>query len=123
MKKIIPLFIFLSLFLVACGGDKPPEPATYDISGTWEYTMTVEGSEDIYDSGTINFTGKPASGEYTEINFYEIEYTGTYLVTKISVMLNGDTEVQGSFTDPTHLIGAWGDDETNGRWAAVKIEE
>lgn len=40
MKKLIPILMFLSLFLVACGrGEKTPEPATYDIRGTWEYAI------------------------------------------------------------------------------------
>ncbi|MBT3322373.1 MAG: hypothetical protein HN392_08830 [Anaerolineae bacterium] len=123
MKKLIFILISLSLLLTACGKESPPEPASFDITGTWEYTMTTEGSEDIYDSGTITFTGNPDTGEYIELNFYEIEYTGTYLVTKISVILAGDTEIQGSFTNENHMIGAWGDDDTNGRWEATRITE
>ena len=123
-KTILFLLIILALFsLVGCGKDKPLKPANFDISGSWEYTMTTEGSEDIYDSGTITFTGTPEAGEYTLLNIYEVEYTGTYKVTKISIMLSGDTEVQGSFVDANHIIGTWGDDATNGRWTAVRLTE
>lgn len=123
MKKLIPLFILFSLLLTACGGSEEMAPATYDITGTWEYTMSeLDHQDTIYDTGTITFVGDLGAGEYSLINFYEIEYTGTYIVSKIQFLFTGQdgSLIQGSFTDPTHLIGGWETEETGGLWTAVK---
>jgi len=124
MKKIILLLVLLTLLLTGCGG-KSDElyPPTYTIAGEWEYTMSKLDQQDtVYDSGTITFTGSPAEGTYTLVNFYDIEYSGTYVVSNIAFSLEGadGLVVQGSFPEPGHLFGTWESDDAGGLWTAVQ---
>ena len=128
MKKLFLLMILSILFLSGCGSKKPLT-AEYDITGTWEYTMSELDQQDtVYDTGTITFTGTPTEGTYTLVNYYEIEYSGSYIVNKVVFGLDGGEEfrVKGSFPDADHLFGTWesGDSReiggTGGLWTAVR---
>lgn len=129
MKKITPLFILIalllsSLLLSGCN-TKNDElyPPTYAITGEWQYTMSELDQQDtVYDTGTITFTGTASEGTYVLRNFYEIEYSGTYVVSNIAFSLEGEDGliVQGSFPEPGHLFGSWESDGTGGLWTAVR---
>lgn len=122
MKKIGPLLFLVALLSIAgCTAQpaKNTEPAAYDILGTWEYTLTTpDGNE--YDTGTMEFTGDSNQGNWTQLNFYDIEYTGTYTVSGDSISLAGDATWQGHFIDSTHISGQWQNNEASGEWTAVK---
>ena len=127
MKKLIPLFILIalllsSLLLSGCGS-KSDElyPPTYTIVGTWEYRMSELDQQDTdYDTGTITFAGTASEGTYTLINYYGVEYSGTYVVSNIAFSLEGEDGlvVQGSFPEPGALFGTWESDDTGGLWTA-----
>ena len=124
MKKLILLTLLLTLLLTGCGGkDDELYPPTYDITGTWTYRMSELDQQDtVYDEGTIIFSGTPTEGTYTLTNYYDIEYTGTYVVSNIAFSLYGDDGliVQGSFPEPGALFGTWEleDESTGGLWTA-----
>ncbi len=84
----------------------------------------IDENENTYDSGTITFTGNAASGTYTEMNFYDVAYEGTYTVTGQTVKLAGDETWSGAFKNATHLHGIWKhpDDGESGFWEAQKIK-
>jgi len=89
--------IALSVVLCACGSDddssSPSSSATYDLSGTWNYSMTQtlnsEGSLDPEQQGQLVLTqngdlftidvgdGEPENGTITG-NHYVIEYSESY---------------------------------------------
>ncbi|MBI3168595.1 MAG: hypothetical protein HYZ22_08965 [Chloroflexi bacterium] len=122
MKKIRPLLVLIALLSIASCTAQPAkntEPAAYDILGKWEYTLTTpDGNE--YDNGTMEFTGTSDQGNWTQLNFYNVEYTGTYSVTGDAISLVGDATWQGHFVDTTHMSGEWQNNEASGEWTAVK---
>lgn len=123
MKKIASLLVLVVLFfVVGCAPQNTPSPeasATFDVVGEWEYTMT-KSDGNTYDNGTIRFTGSSTQGEWTLVNFYEVEYTGTYTVSGDVISLTGDETRQGRFTDGSHIGGTWQKDDANGTWSASK---
>lgn len=134
MKKSLLFTLMLSVCLLAfisCGGsignNEPtpsPAPSQYSILGAWTYTMMAESEGDPYeyDSGTITFAGNQNSGTYTQLNFYDIEYTGDYTVSGDQVTITGAQTWTGTFTDATHLSGTWeaADHSAEGTWTATK---
>jgi hypothetical protein len=123
MKKIVFALILTTLFSIA-GCTTNPEtntgaPAMYDITGEWEYTLTTPDGN-VYDDGTIEFRGTPNQGDWTQLNFYNIEYTGTYTVSGDALSLAGDATWQGHFVDAAHLSGSWQNNEASGEWTAIK---
>jgi uncharacterized membrane protein YciS (DUF1049 family) len=124
MKKIIFLTLLLALLLVGCGAKNDELfPATYDITGTWEYRMSeLDQQATVYDSGTITLTGTVDEGTYIRVDANGNETTGTYIVSNIAFSFYGDDEliVQGSFPEPGALFGSWEwqDESTGGLWTA-----
>jgi len=123
MNKILTLFVFIVLFSSAGCTAKPEtgagKSATYDIAGNWEYTLTTPDGN-VYDDGTLEFTGTLSQGDWTQFNYYEIEYSGTYTVNGDRISLAGDETWQGRFVDATHITGRWQNDEAGGDWTAVR---
>jgi hypothetical protein len=123
MNKIPSLLIVAVLFLVVgCAPQNAPsaEPsAMFDVVGEWDYTMTNSDGNN-YDDGTIKFTGTATQGEWTLVNFYEVEYTGSYTVSGDGISLTGDETWQGRFVDGSHISGTWQKDDANGTWSAVR---
>ena len=119
MKKAFLLLVLLiSILLVGCGGE-PSEPALYDITGTWTYTL-LSSEGNTYDAGTITFTGKPESGTFTEINLYDIEYEGEYTVNGAAVTVTNGETWEGTFTDSDHIEGDWENEEASGTFTLVR---
>ena len=122
MKRVGCLFVLIVLLSVVGCSSKPEitvEAPLYNIAGNWEYTLTASDGN-VYDNGTIEFTGTPNQGNWTLQNFYDIEYSGTYTVSGNTVSLVGDEVRQGSFVDDTHITGEWENEEANGEWTAVR---
>ena len=130
-KPLICLLIISAVSVLAgsgCGrpsdGNEPVSPETpeYSILGTWAYELLIEGDSGSYDSGTITFKGSDAAGNYVQVDFYDIEYVGDYIVRGVSVEITGPQEWAGSFTDATHMSGSWEslDDAHTGTWTATK---
>jgi len=126
MKKLIPLFILLSILLTAtaCGGYEPPPPATFDVNGAWEFRMSERDQQDItYDTGTITFTGEPDGGEFTLISDNGLEIEGIYIVSGIAFSLETDQDfvIQGSFPNEDNLFGSWEvNRDIGGLWTAKR---
>jgi hypothetical protein len=123
MKKIRSLLVLIALLsAVGCTvkfDANEITPAAHNIVGEWEYTLTASDGN-VYDNGTIEFTGDPNQGNWTLLNFYKIEYSGTYTVNGNTISLVGDENRDGSFVDATHITGQWQNDEADGEWTAVK---
>ena len=110
MKKLIHLLILFTLLLTGCGGDKVPPPATFDVTGTWEFRMSEHDKQAIdYDTGTITFTGEPNGGEFTLLSDNGLEISGIYIVSGIAFSFETDQDfvIQGSFPDEDNLFGSW----------------
>ena len=133
MRKTLTFAIFVSIGLLlvfACNGiSERNEPATlaapqYSILGTWNYTLIaeLEGSSYEYDSGTIAFDGTETSGTFTQTDFYETEYQGTYAVDGKDMTITGSQIWTGAFTDATSMSGTWNsvEDGESGTWTATK---
>jgi len=121
MKKIKSLLVLIALLSIAGCTSKPKnvEPAAHNIIGKWEYTLTTpDGNE--YDNGTMEFIGNSDQGTWTQLNFYNIEYSGTYTVSGDAISLAGDATWQARFADETHINGQWQNNEASGEWTAVK---
>lgn len=117
MKHTLLITLIL-LLLAACAA--PPEAAApqFDIRGEWKYTMTSSDGN-LYDEGTITFSGQPQAGTYQQLNFYEIAYEGGYVVNGASVRLGGHETWEGAFTDADTLSGNWvRDDGSTGTFTA-----
>jgi len=119
MKRVIVLIVLLSVVGCSSKPEITVEAPLYNIAGNWEYTLTASDGN-VYDNGTIEFTGTPNQGNWTLQNFYDIEYSGTYTVSGNTVSLVGDEVRQGSFVDDTHITGEWENEEANGEWTAVR---
>lgn len=122
MKKTAILFLVTAVFLAGCGSQTAAStevsPA-YNILGEWEYTL-IATDGNTYDSGTITFAGASDQGTWTQLNFYEVEYTGTFTVSGNAIRLTGDATWQGQITDASHMNGTWQNNEASGEWTAVK---
>ena len=124
MKKLILLLVLLTLPLTGCGAKNDELlPATYDITGAWEYRMSeLDQQNTTYDSGTLTLEGTVDEGTYIRVGANGDETTGTYVVSNIAFSLYGDDGliVQGSFPEPGALFGTWEWDteETGGLWTA-----
>jgi len=122
MKKTTIFLIVSAILLAGCGVQTAVStevPPVYNILGEWEYTLTATDGN-TYDSGKITFTGTSNQGKWTQLNFYEIEYSGTFTVTGDLVSLTGDGIWQGNITDASHMNGTWQNNEASGKWTAVK---
>jgi len=122
MKMIkYPLILAVLLSVVGCttSTDTDVETPSHHIAGSWEYTLTASDGN-VYDEGTIEFTGTSNQGKWTLLNFYDVEYDGTYTVNGNTISMAGDETWQGSFADDTHINGQWQNDEASGKWTAVK---
>jgi len=92
----------------------------YNIVGVWAYTMAQEG--EIWDSGTITFTGTTASGAFTQNTVHNAEYTGTYTVSGNAVSLKGPEDWTGTFSDANTMSGTWTSNDTpdTGAWTMTR---
>jgi hypothetical protein len=102
-KTITILFLCLSLALILAACQTPSD---HDIRGAWQYTL-IANDGNVYDSGTITFSGSPARGTYLQLNIYEIEYDGEYQVSGANVSLSGSETWQGAFVDANQITGTW----------------
>jgi len=123
MKTFRYLLILIAFLWVAgCAAKsetKIETPAAHNIVGKWEYTLTASDGN-VYDNGTIEFKGIPNQGTWTLLNFYDVEYKGTYTVNGNTISLLGDEKWEGNFLDDTHITGQWQNNEASGEWTAVK---
>jgi len=123
MKKfrlaLILIILFSSNGCAVKSADSTEVSAAHDITGTWEYTL-IAADGNVYDNGTIEFSGAANRGSWTLLNFYNVEYAGTYIVNGNKVLLAGDETWQGAFVDDTHLSGQWKNNEASGEWTAIK---
>ena len=108
-------YLIASLVLAACGGG-----ADYDIRGAWEYTM-LDTDGNVFDEGTISFSGGMTEGTYVEVNTYAIEYEGEYRVKGSSLSLTGYETWRGTIEDANTMSGAWEhDDGFSGTFTAAR---
>lgn len=122
MKKVSFLMVLIVLLsVVGCSSksETNTESPAFNIVGHWEYTLTTANGN-IFDDGTIEFTGDPSEGSWTQLNFYEYEYKGTYIVSGESISLAGDENWTGRLVDERHMTGEWQNNDASGEWTAVK---
>ncbi|MFZ5856421.1 MAG: hypothetical protein ACOYZ6_06285 [Chloroflexota bacterium] len=122
MKKTVILTIVFTIFLAGCGSQSAAGtevPPAYNILGEWEYTL-IATDGNTYDNGTITFAGTSDQGSWTQLNFYEVEYAGTFTVNGDAIRLTGDVTWMGQITDASHMNGTWQNNEASGEWTAVK---
>lgn len=114
------LFLMLLLFALFLAGCAAEPVADFDIRGEWDYTM-INTDGNVYDVGTITFSGKPTQGTYLELNIYEVEYTGEFLVKGNMLKLTGDETWDGTVTDVTTMTGNWSHtDGASGTFTATR---
>jgi len=121
-KNIYVLILLIVLVLTGCTAKTaadPVLPATYNVTGNWEYTLSVPGGN-VYDEGTIEFTGTASEGTWSLLNFYDVEYNGTYTMIGNTITLTGDETWDGSFADADHISGQWRNNEESGEWKASR---
>jgi hypothetical protein len=128
-KMFVRLFILIIILAMhAChSSTTTPNPvpdqesAQYDIRGTWEYTM-ISSDGNVYDTGTITFSGNPEEGTYLEINIYEVDYNGGYQVNGAILTLTGDEGWKGTIEDANTMSGTWTHEEEgySGTWTATR---
>lgn len=112
-KKILFCVFFLLLIIFTANGCSTKDEITYNISGTWQFTLTRSGGT----TDTINliFMGTVVSGTVTDLTR---GYSGTYSVNSTTVNITftfdagslcGDlTEMfNGSFTSPNTMSGTY----------------
>jgi hypothetical protein len=122
MKKTAIFLIVSAVLLAGCGVQTAVStaiPPVYNILGEWEYTLTATDGN-TYDNGKITFTGTSSQGNWTLLNFYEVEYKGAFTVNGDAINLTGDGTWQGQITDDSHMNGTWQNNEASGKWTAVK---
>ncbi|MBM3152409.1 MAG: hypothetical protein FJZ96_09460 [Chloroflexi bacterium] len=118
MKVLTSLWLVTILTLSGCAA--APEPAVFDVTGIWEYSLTASDGN-TYDAGSIVFDGSPESGTYLLLNIYNIEYSGTYTVSGIRLQLAGDENWQGTLLSSDRLEGTFEYSDASGAWTAVKL--
>jgi hypothetical protein len=122
--KILSVLLLCGTLLFANGcsssSSDPTTPATFSILGAWDYTMLT--GNNTWDTGTFTFTGSSESGTYTQVNWYNVTYTGTYTVSGVDVELDGGENLSGTFSDASNMGGTWTSDDgsESGTWTAVK---
>lgn len=122
MKKVVISFLVAAIVLAGCGSQTAANtevPPVHNILGEWEYTL-IATDGNTYDSGTITFAGASDQGTWTQLNFYEVKYTGTFTVNGNAINLAGDGIWQGQIADASHMNGTWQNNEASGEWTAVK---
>lgn len=99
-----------------------PGSSDYNIVGAWTYTMTQEGA--TWDSGTMEFTGTAANGNFTQRTVHNAEYAGTYTVSGSAVSLQGPEDWTGAFSDANTMSGTWVSNDTpdTGTWTMTRTE-
>ncbi len=116
---LISMLIIITTLCVGCDTHTDTN-LPYDIRGTWEYTMLAQDGN-TYDAGTITFEGTPSKGTYTQLNIYDIDYEGEYMVKGTTVKVTGDESWQGTITNAIQMNGTWSHrSEDSGTWSAVK---
>ena len=116
MKKITLLVALFAILLTGCRSFEPDTP-DFDITGTWEYSMSkLDEQDEVYDAGTITFSGTPSEGTYLFVNTQGEEMTGTYVVSRVVFGLDGGDEfrVKGSFPNADNLFGTWESGDSRG---------
>jgi hypothetical protein len=93
-KIIFMLVVLAAIFILSSCHPQP----IFGIRGDWNYIMTEENGN-TYDTGTIRFEGNTIKDTYPQVNIYEIEYEGEYVIERnnISSTWQQDAEAKGSF--------------------------
>lgn len=118
------LLIAISLFMGGCGdsdsSDSTSPSATYDITGTWAYTLLSSGT--TLQAGTMTFIGTEVAGTFAVVNLSVEIDTGVYTVDDVTVTMVGSQEWSGTFSNESTISGTWQDSEnsTSGTWIALK---
>lgn len=114
-RLLCGLVMIISVMFTACG-----RKADYDVRGAWDYTMVAEDGN-IYDTGTITFSGEPGSGMFVQENIYSVLYEGEYTVKGVDIRLSGDESWEGILASATAMSGVWSHvGESKGTWTAIK---
>lgn len=112
-------FVLLALIIILVFASCATK-AGFDIRCEWEYTLTdLDGN--VYDTGTIIFSGEPAEGIYHQINIYQVEYEGRFTVNGSTLELTGYEMWKGTMANANTIEGTWThDDGTAGTFSAFR---
>lgn len=114
-KSLFSLFLFV--LLLGCVSTPGPD---FDIRGEWEYTMTDTGGN-TYDVGVITFSGEPARGTFLEVNIYQVEYAGEFVLQGTALTLTDGETWRGVVMDANTIEGTWKhDDGASGTFTASR---
>ncbi len=117
-KNILFIPVILLLLFSGCETSDDEESAVYDIRGTWTYAQYYAEGE-VYDAGTIVFSGDTEEGNYTGMDYYGNSFSGTYTVEGLDVHIAGSKVLTGEFNDNNNMEGTWlleGDPEAWEAW-------
>jgi hypothetical protein len=101
LTRLTLFTLLLSLLLAGCS-----PTAEFDIRGDWNYTL-IASDGNVYDAGTITFTGKGTAGTYAEINVYQVAYKGEFSMQGKALLLTGDEIWKCTVADANNFSGTW----------------
>jgi hypothetical protein len=114
-KIIFMLVVLAAIFILSSCHPQP----NFGIRGDWNYIMTEE-NDNTY-TGTIRFDGNTIKGTYPQVNIYEIEYEGEYVIKKNNITLGEDESWDGVFANENNISGTWQQDaEAKGSFEAIR---
>jgi hypothetical protein len=124
LRSSLLISLILLVVLTACGTpadtDAPTMGDVIQIVGAYDYQMIEDGTDNVYDAGSIEFKGDKS---YHLVNFYEIVYEGSYTIANGGQLTTeGGIRWEGTFEDANTLRGTWVNDESSGTWIAIRQE-
>ena len=109
-------FVFLALLFLfgascATNSGAMKEP---DIRGDWKYEYK-DMNFNVYDSGSISFSGSPVKGEYLVKNYYGYEYQGYYELKDGTYFITGSMNMELAQESKDKAQGTWKNGEDSGK--------
>jgi hypothetical protein len=98
------LTLFTLIFSLLLAGCAPK--AEFDIRGDWNYTLTASDGN-VFDTGTMTFSGKDTAGTFVEINIYQVEYKGEFTMKGKDLQLTGEETWICTVADANSFSGTW----------------
>lgn len=103
----------LLVLVLLSGCTSQPPAASTSIEGRWNYTL-LDSAGNTYDQGTMDFEGDGPSGVWLQVNYYRVEYTGTYRLGDDGYEISGAETWRVRLSSEAKAQGTWTNNQGEG---------